>query len=284
MSKSRKKLSLLIPKHQNKTAMEIAQMYVTQIKSENNPSNEPQILTKTKEIHDSFDEDNQIPLINPSLLTMPQKSFMDSQETAAKNLIFHVCKSNEILTSFLQKESKLINTICSMFLLKPNNEPSYKEKTSEIIFNFKAEALSLDKKISEVQEENKKLKEKLALATLEEVDERIKRESPANRIIEKQSNKNLFIDKSIILVEKIYETKTQIGLKFLIQHGKVVEADLDQEFDSEVFSQVGIGLCQKIVNEKKKLKKFEAESRKILMLKKEISARLKENIENFKKK
>ena len=113
MSKSRKKLSLLIPKHQNKTAMEIAQMYVTQIKSENNPSNEPQILTKTKEIHDSFDEDNQIPLINPSLLTMPQKSFMNSQETAAKNLIFHVCKSNEILTSFLQKES-FISTLVSI--------------------------------------------------------------------------------------------------------------------------------------------------------------------------
>lgn len=273
MSKQKKKFSLLIPKHQNKSAMEIAQMYLSQIKIDSAPPLELQNQTsypvkKPPKASKSMPMLNFLPDKREKTTAKPISSEKTCENTALE-LFQHIEKSNEILQGFQQKENKLITTMTSIFLKsKDSKMQAYRKKSEEILVNFKSNAYSIDQKISLLQEENKRLKEKLAIAMLEEVDERIKRETPVARQIDRKSREIFSSELAIKLVESVADVKGIVGSEFLIEECEEIESIFEGDF-GEIFPQVICGLCQKLVNERKAVQKAKMDLKKTLDQKRE---------------
>jgi hypothetical protein len=204
MSLHKKKLSLLIPKHKNKTAIEIAQMYMSS--SSSMKSTPKASLTDTpKSDANSMSKKILIPPNpKPSRLKPPTKVQFEQKipitkvknphsiKTDIKNLLQYIEKSREIYNSYTPTEEKLISAISSNIKKTSAAIPSKSSQKHEtILSNFKQSAIEADKKIADLLEENKLLKEKLARATLEEVDFRLRNENPVNRLIEKYTTKEI---------------------------------------------------------------------------------------------
>lgn len=272
-----KKLSLLIPKHQNKSAKEITEMYLTQSSKPVHSYSEP-VTEKKPEGKSST---KQIPLVNPFARSEVTSSKDETCFDLLSQLLHHSQKTSELYSAHQAKEDKiLIEFIACRQLAK---QPLKKLSNSEIIQDFKEEARSVDKRIALLADENKALKEKLALAMIEEVDERLRREKPADRFIESYSNRMVENDPDPPLSELIEEMD-----KFEL----VEESGLVEEKVEEYLGRVGqdrledllVSLCQSISADRKRFRKQEIENSRVLKLKKEVSYRLNRSIENLTSK
>jgi hypothetical protein len=274
MSKNNKKLSLLIPKHQNKTSKEISQMYSTQIKF--NHEKEAQTLCNT---HDLFATEKLMPktsLFDNKSITAHQKPALDPNKIA-EELFAHISQSNDIVSQYNYKEVQLITKISSLLSeLKESNV--YAHKPDSILHDFKAKAIEIDKKISELQNDNKKLKEKLALIMLDEVDTRIRREKPIYKLINKYSAVPFNSETCQKIIKKIVSPEYhQFQLSNTLE-ANLTEAFKDLEGDENSFQQLTIAICQEITTQNKIHKKNQDENRRSLLIKKEISSRLQQKI------
>ena len=277
-------------------------MYLTQIKTESLPSHQefPTTSNKPKVLH--MKNTQSLPSINsikknftiqttvkstqkPLASRIPtlENIHEDSTENITIELLQHIGKSNEILQNYQQKENKLITTIKSIYLQNTNpNAPSYKKKSEEILINFKSEAVSADRKISQLQEENKRLKEKLAMAMLEEVDERIKNETPASRAIERYAREAVNIELSRELAEEISSLKKSKEFQDIGSFSKDIQEFFKQrELESPVVMQLIYALCQQIISEKKKMQKVKIDSKKVIALKQEVAIRIRDSINSL---
>lgn len=276
-----KRLSLLIPKHQNKTSKEIAEMYLTQ--STKLPNSHVQVSKNTEkkevvEIPNKSSLTKTLKSFNLNVFTepKPQKSSQDSIKKSPFEISLEILdftsKTAELRESFSLAEEKILKKISENH--QDSEKNSSKLNHSIIVENFKEDALNIDKKIASLTEENKILKEKLALATLEEVDERLRREKPSDRFIEKYSNKLLDV-----------EPETPISdLLSKVKHLAAPEESSQQilnfcaKISEKNFPSFITHLCQVISNDRKALKKQEIDNRRLLRLKQEVTYRLQQSI------
>jgi hypothetical protein len=284
-----KKLSLLIPKHQNKTAKEIAQMYLTHSsKPSDTPDNKPQFQKPEKllksdpqsKLFSTKAKPESKPSPKPSPLSNPFSKFESSPKEDScfeilSQFLQHRSKTSDLQESNFLKEQEMLESFIST--RKSLQIPLKKLSQSEIIQEFKEEALNMDKKISSLSEENKNLKEKLALAMIEEVDERLRREKPCDRLIEAYSNKTTEGDPDPPLVELF----SLVSGMSPFSDSEAFELKVDSFFNSgESHLVYMVHLCQQISNDRKRFKKQEIENSRILRLKREVVFRLSKSIEN----
>lgn len=272
---------MLIPKHQNKTSKEIAEMYLTHPRK---PQKSLTQLTKSNEkkgISPGLGKFSVVKSGEPSNLPAfnNSKAEINYQDTKVKSayelsqeIIQYSTKTAEIQNDFAEDERRILKKIQESvnFIEKKKVKVNH----LEIVENFKDEALNIDQKISALTEENKMLKEKLALATLEEVDERIRREKPSDRFIEKYSNKLLETDPEPRISDLLSKLNNS--------HSPEENSDLISSFCSNISEkslQVYIThLCQLLSNNKKVQKKQEIDNKRLLRLKQEVVYRLQQTI------
>lgn len=220
--------------------------------------------------------------LNKATIQTKEKSSKTPQQTA-EDLVSHISKTREIFSSFQEKEKKLIDTIYSLYSKKKStSHVFFIQNHKEFLENFREEAINADKKLVSLIDENKALKEKLALATLEEVDERIRKEKPSNRFIEQYAAKSNSSDRARSLVSILSNNRYD---DYIINQSKLdtdvkVAIEKSEEPNMEL---IAIALCQSISNEKRRANKQETETKKIMRLKREVILRIQENIEHISK-
>ncbi|OMJ67642.1 hypothetical protein SteCoe_35148 [Stentor coeruleus] len=216
--------------------------------------------------------------LNKASIQVKEKSSKTPQQTA-EDLVSHISKTHEIFSSFQEKEKKLIDTIYSLYS-KKNTNPHvfFIQNHKEVLENFKEEAINADKKLVSLIDENKALKEKLALATLEEVDERIRKEKPSNRFVEQYAAKNNSSDRAKSLVSILGNNRYDDYIINQSKFDKEIENTIEKSEEPNM-EQIAIALCQNISGEKRRAKKHETETKKIIRLKREVVLRLQEKIE-----
>ena len=282
-----KRLSLLIPKHQNKTSKEIAEMYSTQSSKLPRTSVQASKNTGKKEIVEPLNKNSltkTLKSFNSPVFqdTKPQKPsqviIKNSPYEITLEILEHNAKTAELRESFSIAEEKILKQIKGTH--QESEKFSSKLSHSVIVENFKEDALNIDKKISGFTEENRILKEKLALATLEEIDERLRREKPSDRYIEKYSGKLLDTESDAQISDLLQK------IKHFASPEECTESILGfgSKISEKNFPSFITQLCQVISNDRKTLKKQEIDNRRLLRLKQEVVYRLQQSINKITSK
>ena len=277
-----KRLSLLIPKHQNKSAKEITEMYLTQTAKPlakplaKPPATPPELPAEKKPEGKSAIK--QIALANPFARPEAENSKDETCFDLLGQLVQHSQKTSELRAAHQAKEDKVLLEFIAA--RQASKQPLKKLSNSEIIQDFKEEARSVDKRIALLAEENKALKEKLALAMLEEVDERLRREKPGDRFVESYSNRTAGSDPDPPLSDLLGEVDRLELLEENEKFTRKVEEYLLQ-VGAEQVEDLVVSLCQSISGDRKRFRKQEIENSRVLKLKKEVLYRLNRSIDKL---
>lgn len=277
-----KRLSLLIPKHQNKTSKEIAEMYVTQPRK---PQKSLTHLNKNSEKKEfpSYSGKTSAPKPSESFSLTEKKAEKSCQETKTKSayeisqeILLYSKKTWEIQNAFVEDERRMLKKIQESGKL--GEKRSVRVNHKEIVENFKEDALEVDKRISVLAEENRVLKEKLALATLEEVDERIRREKPSERFVEKYSNKLVDCEPDPPISDLWARLSNSGGAE---ENSEVISSFCSGIAESSLQGYITY-LCQQLSNNKKLQKKQEIDNKRLHKLKQEVIYRLQHSLSQIK--